>query len=151
MERVYHAIKYLAIYALFGLTMGLSSIEKITEPVPDWFSEQFAGTFVETVPGLGISWFAAGVLEAAVALLLLASIVTGEFLPGHRRTLLRTGLAVAAFTFMMLAIGQRLTFQFDGAASLFFYFGATMATLLVIHRDEVAERVEERVEERVSA
>jgi hypothetical protein len=144
MEAVYHYVKYAAVYLLFGLTMGLSSIEKLTESVPDWFSDQFAGTIVETLPGLSAAWLIAGVLELLVALALLVSVIRLEPLPGRSRTWLRAGLAVAAFTFMLLAIGQRITFQFDGAASLFFYFGATMATLLVVHRDEAAEATQVR-------
>lgn len=41
-------------------------------------------------------------------------------------------------TFMMLGVGQRISAEFDGASSLFFYFGATMATLLVVFYDERA-------------
>jgi hypothetical protein len=128
--------RYVAIYLIFGLTMGLSSIEKLTGPVPDWFSDQFESTWVASFPGLGVAWLMAGVLEIAVALLCVVSIVTLEVLPSRRKPFLKLALGIAAITFMMLAIGQRITFQFDGAASLFFYFGATMATLLVVFRDE---------------
>jgi hypothetical protein len=78
----------------------------------------------------------AGVLEVAVAIILVASLVLLELLPKRRKPLLKLGLGVSAVTFMMLAVGQRITSQFDGAASLFFYFGATMATLLVVIFDE---------------
>jgi hypothetical protein len=142
MEAAYHYVKYAAIYLMFGLTMGISSIEKLTEAVPDWFAEQFAGTFVETFPGLSTSWLVAGVLEVLTAVLILVSVVRLEFMPGKERTWLRIGLSLAAFTFMLLGVGQRVSSQFDGAASLFFYFGATMATLLVVHRDEKAEAAE---------
>ncbi len=138
MELVYHYVKYAAIYLIFGLTMGISSLEKF-DPVPDWFSEQFAGTFIESFPGLPFTWLMAGVFEALVAIFMIISIVRLEFQPGQPRTFMRVGLAIAAFDFMALAIGQRITFQFDGAGSLFFYFGATMATLVLIHRDEAAE------------
>jgi hypothetical protein len=150
MEALYHYVKYAAIYLIFGLTMGISSIEKLTEPVPDWFSEQFVGTFVETFPGLSASWLAAGVLEVLVAVLIVVSRVRLAFMAGKLRPWLRTGMALAAFTFMLLAIGQRVSSQFDGAASLFFYFGATMATLLVVHRDEAAEAVTGVQESRAS-
>lgn len=132
--------RYVAIYLIFGLTMGLSSIEKITDPVPEWFSTQFESTWVATFPGLTAAWLAAGVLEVAVAVLIVVSLVTLEVLPNRSKPFLKLALGVSAITFMMLAIGQRLSFQFDGAASLFFYFGATMATLLVIFRDEASAR-----------
>lgn len=128
--------RYLAIYLIFGLTMGISSIEKLTSSVPSWFSDQFESTWVASFPGLSVAWLMAGVLEAAVAVLCIISVVLLEVLPGRTKPFLKFALGVAAIVFMMLAIGQRITFQFDGAASLFFYFGATMATLLVVFRDE---------------
>ena len=78
----------------------------------------------------------AGILEAAVAVLCIVSLVTLEILPGRSKPFLKFALGVSAITFMMLGVGQRITNEFDGAASLFFYFGATMATLLVVFRDE---------------
>jgi hypothetical protein len=136
MDQLAYYVRYVAIYLMFGLTMGLSSIEKLTESVPQWFTDQFQDTFVADFPGLEVSWRVAGVLEVAVAIILVASLVLLELLPKRRKPLLKLGLGVSAVTFMMLAVGQRITSQFDGAASLFFYFGATMATLLVVIFDE---------------
>jgi hypothetical protein len=140
MDLVAYYARYIAIYLMFGLTMGLSSVEKLTESVPQWFTDQFQDTFVADFPGLDLAWRVAGVLEIAVALLLLISVVMLEFLPKRRKPLLKLGLGVSAVTFMMLAVGQRITSQFDGAASLFFYFGATMATLLLVIFDESTYR-----------
>ena len=140
MDLVAYYARYIAIYLMFGLTMGLSSVEKLTESVPQWFTDQFQDTFVADFPGLDLAWRVAGVLEIAVALLLLVSVVMLEFLPKRRKPLLKLGLGVSAVTFMMLAVGQRITSQFDGAASLFFYFGATMATLLLVIFDESTYR-----------
>lgn len=136
MDLIGYYVRYLAIYLIFGLTMGLSSIEKITDPVPQWFTEQFGDTFVADVPGLEIAWKVAGGLELAVAVLLVISVAVLEVLPGRRKPVLKLGLGVAALTFTMLAVGQRISSEFAGAASLFFYFGATMAALLVVIFDE---------------
>ena len=136
MDLIGYYVRYLAIYLIFGLTMGLSSIEKITDPVPQWFTEQFGDTFVADVPGLDIAWKVAGGLELAVAVLLVISVAVLEVLPGRRKPVLKLGLGVAALTFTMLAVGQRISSEFAGAASLFFYFGATMAALLVVIFDE---------------
>jgi hypothetical protein len=146
-ELLAYYARYAAIYLMFGVTMGLSSVEKLTSDVPQWFSEQFGSTFVATFPGLGVAWTVAGILEAAVAILCVVSIVTLEVLPDRRKPFLKLALGVAAITFMMLGIGQRITSQFDGAASLFFYFGATMATLLVVFRDEVRAAIGREREE----
>jgi hypothetical protein len=144
MDQLAYYVRYAAIYLIFGLTMGLSSVEKLTESVPAWFSDQFQDTIVADFPGLEVAWKAAGVLEVAVALVLVASLVLLEVLPKRRKPLLKLGLGIAALTFMMLAVGQRITSQFDGAASLFFYFGATMATLLVVIFDESTYRDQEQ-------
>lgn len=140
MDLIAYFVRYVAIYLMFGLTMALSSIEKLSDPVPQWFVDQVGGTFVADLPGLDVAWRAAGVLEAAVPVLLLVSLVTLEILPKRRKSWLKLGLGAAALTFTMLAAGQRITSQFDGAASLFFYFGATTATLLLVIFDESTYR-----------
>jgi hypothetical protein len=60
-----------------------------------------------------------------------------EVLPNRPKPWLKLSLGIAALTFVMLGVGQRITSEFEGAASLFFYFGATMATLLVVAHDEI--------------
>ena len=138
MEIVAYYLRYVAIYCMFGLTMALSAIDKVLNSPPEWFQEQFQDTLVASVPGLEISWRLAGALEIAVAVLVIVSIVMRELLPGAAKPWLKAALGVAAVTFMMLGVGQRISAEFDGASSLFFYFGATMATLLVVFYDERA-------------
>lgn len=140
MDTIAYYLRYVAIYLMFGLTMGLSSVEKITGSAPAWFISQFEDTLVANFPGLEFSWRVAGLLEVLVAVAIIASIATLEFLPDRRKPLLKVALGVAAITFMMLGVGQRISAEFAGAASLFFYFGATMATLLVIFHDEKRAR-----------
>lgn len=134
-DKLAYFARYIGIYLLFALTMGLSCIEKFDPGVPQWFSDTFGGTWVASFPGLTFSWKLVGVLEAAVVVLLIISIVTLEVLPKRRKPWLMLALGVASIVFMILASGQRIAEQFDGAASLFFYFGATMATMLVVMRD----------------
>ena len=136
MEIVAYYLRYVAIYCMFGLTMALSAIDKVRNSPPEWFQQQFQDTLVASVPGLEISWRLAGALEIAVAVLVIVSIVMREFLPGIAKPWLKAALGVAAVTFMMLGVGQRISAEFDGASTLFFYFGATMATLLVVFWDE---------------
>ena len=143
MDMVAYYARYAAIYLLFGMTMGLSSVDKLIRDVPQWFTDQFQNTFVNTFPGITVAWRVAGVLEVSVLILLVVSLVTLEILPKRRKSWLKLGLGVAALTFTMLAIGQHITSQLDGAASLFFYFGATMATLLVVIFDESTYREQE--------
>jgi hypothetical protein len=139
MEIVAYYLRYFAIYCMFGLTMALSAVDKVLHSPPEWFQEQFQDTLVASIPGLDISWRLAGALELVVAVLVIVSIVMREFLPGSAKPWLKGALGVSAVTFMMLGVGQRISSEFDGASSLFFYFGATMATLLVVFADERAE------------
>lgn len=134
-DKLAYFARYIGIYLLFALTMGLSCVEKFDPGVPSWFSDTFGSTFVASFPGLTFSWKLVGVLEASVLILIIISAVTLEFMPRRRKPWLMLALGVASIVFMILASGQRIAEQFDGAASLFFYFGATMATMLVVMRD----------------
>jgi hypothetical protein len=129
-------LKYLAIYWIFAATWLWSFWDKLSDPVPQWFKDQFGPTFVDTFPGLTLSWRVAGILELTAGLLFLASVVALEFLPGRRKTILLAALALSACIFAYLGFGQRVTDQFDSAASLFFYFGATLVTWVVVRNDE---------------
>ncbi len=140
MDLVGYYVRYLAIYLMFGLTMAVSSIEKLTDPVPRWFSDQFGGTFVADVPGLDLAWRLTGALEAVVPLVLLVSLVTLETLPKRRKSWLKLGLGVAALTFAVLAVGRSITSELDGAAGLFLYFGAAVGALLLVIFDESTYR-----------
>lgn len=136
MDKFAYYLRYTSIYAMFALTMLGSSIEKVLGSAPDWFKEQFQDTLVAAFPGIEVSWRLAGVLELAVVGLLVASLLRSEFQPHKPKGALKAGLGMAAITFMVLAVGQRISAEFSGAATLFFYFGATMATLLVVFHDE---------------
>ena len=136
LDKFAYYLRYTAIYAMFGITMLASSVEKVMGSAPDWFKEQFQDTLVAAFPGLELSWRLAGVLELAVVGLMITSLVRMEFQPMRPKGALKAALGMAALTFMVLAVGQRISAEFSGAASLFFYFGATMATLLVVFHDE---------------
>lgn len=136
LDKFAYYLRYTAIYAMFGITMLASSVEKVIGSAPDWFKEQFQDTLVAAFPGLELSWRLAGVLELAVVGLMITSLVRMEFQPMRPKGALKAALGMAALTFMVLAVGQRISAEFSGAASLFFYFGATMATLLVVFHDE---------------
>lgn len=131
-------VRVIAVYFIFGQTFLLSGIEKLTGPAPQWFLDTFGGTMLETLPGLNASWLILGVLEILVVILLIVSLVMREFSPRRGKSWLKLALMTAALTFSALAFGQHLVGEFAGAANLFFYFGATMATLLVVDKDHDA-------------
>jgi hypothetical protein len=127
-----------AIYFIFGQAFFSSGLEKLTTPTPQWFIDTFGGTILNTLPGLDLSWRILGVMEILVVILLIVSLARLEFLEDRGKSWLKLALMTAALTFAALAFGQHLVGEFAGAASLFFYFGATMATLLVVDKDHDA-------------
>ena len=73
-----------------------------------------------------------GVLEFAVFVLLVGSLVRLEFLPHRDKAIMQVGLAVAMLAFACLAFGQTATNQFSGTASLYTYFGSTAMILILV-------------------
>jgi hypothetical protein len=99
---------------------------------PEGIKKQFENSFLATVPGTDAAWIILGILEFGVFVLLLASLLRAEFLPHREKSLLQVGLAVALVTFACLAFGQTATGQFEGTASLYQYFGATVVILILV-------------------
>jgi hypothetical protein len=123
------------VYLMVGGLMFYSGKEKLFDDdgnAPQAIKQQFAGTFLDTFPGTDAAWVILGILEFAVFLLLLASLVFLEFLPHRDKLFLQLGLAVAMFTFACLAFGQTATKQFAGTASLYTYFGSTVVILILV-------------------
>ena len=73
-----------------------------------------------------------GILEFGVFLLLVASLLRGEFFPHREKSIMQVALAVAMITFACLAFGQTATGQHEGSASLYQYFGATAVILILV-------------------
>jgi hypothetical protein len=123
------------VYLMVGGLMFYSGKEKLFDDnghAPQGVKQQFAGTFLDTIPGTDAAWVILGILEFGVFVLLLASLVRLEFLPHRDKGLLQVGLAVALLTFASLAFGQTATKQFAGTASLYTYFGSTVVILILV-------------------
>jgi len=132
------AAYWLAIAAVYLLQLPLwfhSGKSKIFEDdgvMPPPLKKQFDGTFFESAPGLDAAWVLLGVIQLAIFGVLVASLVRGEFLATRRKPLLLTGLALSMLTFAALLFGDIWTNNFDGAASLYAYFGATAVIFLFV-------------------
>jgi hypothetical protein len=100
--------------------------------MPPPLKKQFDGTFFESVPGLDGAWILLGVAQLAIFAVLVASLARGEFLASRRKPLLLTGLSLAMLVFAGLLFGDIWTNQFDGAASLYAYFGATAVIFVFV-------------------
>ena len=123
------------VYLMVGGLMFYSGKEKLFDSdgkAPQGIKDQFAGTFLDTIPGTDAAWLILGILKFGVFVLLLASLVRLEFLPHRDKSLLQVGLSVALLTFAVLAFGQTVTQQFSGVADLYTYFGATVVILILV-------------------
>jgi uncharacterized membrane protein YphA (DoxX/SURF4 family) len=124
-----------SVYFLVGVLFFYSGKEKLFDndaKPPPGIAKQFEGTFVATFPGVDALWAILSVLEFGVFVLLLVSLVTGEFLPRRRKGVLLVGLSLALFTFACLSFGQTSTGNNEGTASLYTYFGATAIVMLLV-------------------
>lgn len=138
--RIAHYIKYFAIYFLLLNIMGLASIGKIQgllsgAGAPEYLQQTFANTFLSTFPGVTLAWWIIALLEFAVAVLAIISIIRLEFLPTRRKSWLMLSLAVSLGVFAVLAFGQNLVEQHDAVATLYTYFGATVIMMLMVRTD----------------
>jgi hypothetical protein len=99
---------------------------------PEAIKKQFADSFLHVIPGTDAAWVILGILEFGVFLLLVASLLRGEFFPHREKSIMQVALAVAMITFACLAFGQTATGQNEGTASLYQYFGATAVILILV-------------------
>lgn len=124
-----------SVYFLVGVLFFYSGKEKLFDGdgnAPDAIEKQFEGTFVATFPGVDALWAILSVLEFAVFVLLVVSLVMGEFLPHRTKRVLTVGLALALLTFACLSFGQTSTGNNEGTASLYTYFGVTAVILVLV-------------------
>lgn len=126
-DGVVYSFVLAGIYLLLGVLFFYAGKEKIFDGLgaPAGIEKQFSRTFLETIPGVDAAWTILGILELAIFVLVLVSLIRLEFLPDRGKPFLLSGLALAIFTFSILAIGQNLVGENSGVAELFLYAGAT--------------------------
>jgi hypothetical protein len=115
------------IYLLVGVLFFYAGKEKIIDGggAPPPIAQQFSGTFLDTIPGVDAAWTILGILESLIFILVLVSLIRLEFMPDRRKSFLLSALALAIFTFSILAMGQNVVGENSGVAELFLYAGAT--------------------------
>jgi hypothetical protein len=124
-----------SIYLTVGTVFFFGGIGKLfagTIAAPSAVVEQFSTTWLAVFPGVNFLWGVLGVMEMAVFLVVLASFVTGEFLPSHRKSLLSVALGLALLTFTFLSFGQTTTSNFAGAATQWSYIAGTVVLMLLV-------------------
>jgi hypothetical protein len=126
-DGVVYALLLAGIYFLVGVLFFYGGKEKILDGIgaPPGIEKQFAGTFLDTIPGIDAAWTILGILELAIFVLMIVSLATLEFMPNRKKPFLLSGLALSVFTFSILAIGENVTGEHEGVEGLFLYAGAT--------------------------
>lgn len=122
-----YALALAGIYLLVGVLFFYAGKEKIIDGsgAPPAIAKQFSGTFLDTIPGIDAAWTILGILESLIFILVLVSLIRLEFLPDRRKSFLLSALALAIFTFSILAMGQNVVGENSGVAELFLYAAAT--------------------------
>jgi hypothetical protein len=122
------------IYLLVGVLFFYAGKEKIFDGLgaPPPIEKQFAGTFLDTIPGTDAAWTILGFLEFGIFVLMVISLVRLEFMPDRSKPWMLSGLGLAIFTFSILGIGQNVVGENSGVAELFLYAGATGVLLWLV-------------------
>lgn len=124
-----------ATYISFGFLWFYAAKEKLFDDngtMPAGLAKAYHGTIIDNTIGINTSWLLLGLLEAAAFLIVIGSLLAGEFMPTRRKPILLTGLAVSMLTFAVMTFGQNVIGNFDGVASLFTYMGVTGVVYAVI-------------------
>ena len=116
----------LTITLLLLYTWAITGVGKILGgSVPEGFQQRFEGSIIATFPGIPTAFWMIAIGETIAAAVTLVSLVRLEFWTGKTECL-RWALVGSLLLFVMLGFGLRLVGDHSGAASLFFYFGATL-------------------------
>jgi hypothetical protein len=123
------------IYLTFGLLFYYAAKEKLIDDsgtMPAALAKGYHGTFIASFPGTNTSWVLVGLLEAAVFVLIVASVLAREFLPTRRKPILLSALGLSMFTFAIIAWGENITGGFATVAELFQYLTGTAVLIVLV-------------------
>jgi hypothetical protein len=139
LEGVSNAIAYgfslFGVYLTVGFLMWTSAAEKLfAGPImmPAGVAKPFAGTWIASLVGVNFLWGVLGVTEFTIVLVMLASLVRGEFLPSRSKVLLQVALSLALVLFSFMAFGQIITANFAGVLAQYTYFGVTILIMSLV-------------------
>lgn len=123
-DTVFDKIKTIPIFLTLIYTMGQPGFQKLfnaSQVIPNYV-RMFDGSILAQMPG-GIPPFIylLGVLEFIVPIILLISLVKGEFLPGKSNLFFSIATLVTITTFVMLSFGLSILTNVPGANNLIFY------------------------------
>ena len=119
----FQIIRNFAIIFIYAILMGTAAFDKWkTLSTPEWFSNQFKNTFISKLPGgASMGYWLIATIEGLLALTFIAAAFNFMLLP--------FALLGSLFLFGILLFGLRLTYDFQGSANMFVYFGTTLISL----------------------
>lgn len=123
------------IYLAYAFLWYYSAKEKLFDQnghMPAPLAKAYTGHFIDSFPGVDTAWLLLGLLEAVAFIVVIASLVTGEFLPHRDKPILLAALGVSLFTFAVMTFAQNMVANFDSVASLFGYMGVTGVVFALI-------------------
>ena len=115
-----------AIIFIYALLFGTAAFDKWkTLSTPDWFVKQFDNTFIKRLPGgASVGYWVIAALEALLTFAFIIAIFNFAILP--------YALLGSLFLFGILLFGLRITYDFQGSANMFVYFGTTLVSLYLV-------------------
>jgi len=127
-----YATTLAGIYLSVGFLFYYAAHEKLianSGTMPAALQKLFSGSFFASVPGDNAAWTLLGLIEASIVVLLLVSLIRGEFLPQRRKPV---SVSVLAYSVMIVAnamIGNNAT-----VIELFTYLGVTAIVMFVVRQ-----------------
>jgi hypothetical protein len=124
-----------SLYVAFGFLWYYSAKEKIFDQDGEMsppLKKAFDGSFLDSAPGLDAAWLILGIVEGLVFLAVAASLATGEFLPGRRKPILLTSLALSMLTFAGMLFAQAMVAEFESVFELFVYLAGTAVLIVLV-------------------
>jgi hypothetical protein len=132
-----YATSLAGIYLSVGFLFYYAAKEKLIDnsgTMPTGLRKEFAGSLFASIPGDNTSWILLGLVEAAVVILLAASLAHGEFLTNHRKPFLLAGLGTAMFALGLMGLANNMVGDNATALELFTYFGLIPILIILIRQ-----------------
>jgi len=123
------------IYLMQGALWYYGAYEKIVGgnlDAPAGIQKAFAGSVMDTFPGVGVAWAVIALAEAAIVVGLLASLIRGELLRDRAKPILLGTLAGSFVVLGALLFGQSMIGEHDSVASLFTYGAGTLVMMAAV-------------------
>lgn len=123
------------IYITFGWSWYYAFYDKLIVgegTMPLVLKRVFAGSFIETFPGLNAAWTWLGVMEGIAVLGFAISLFSGELLPNRRKPIMLMSLGWSMITYSAMIFANAMVGQTALVGSLFAYFIGTAVVILLV-------------------